>query len=194
MNHLAHLTLAGDDHGLVVGGFLGDFVKGRLGGELPCAVERGVRLHRAIDRFTDTHDIPKQSRERFARRFRRFGGIMTDIAYDHILATSWQPVSNETLDKFSSRMMTVLLANLETMPERAQLTATRMAEVNALVGYRQPKFIDRSLGFLSTRLSRENPLAEAAPEVHLHINALRSDFARFFPELIEFCDEWKKHH
>ena len=35
MNHLAHLLLANDDLNLLVGGFLGDFVKGRLKGERP---------------------------------------------------------------------------------------------------------------------------------------------------------------
>ena len=55
MNHLAHLLLAERSDGLLVGGFLGDFVKGRLKGDRPPAIEQGIKLHRYIDHFTDHH-------------------------------------------------------------------------------------------------------------------------------------------
>ena len=55
MNHLAHLLLAERSNGLLVGGFLGDFVKGRLKGDRPTAIEQGIKLHRYIDHHQYKH-------------------------------------------------------------------------------------------------------------------------------------------
>ena len=71
MNHLAHFYLAHPHEELMVGGFLGDFVKGKLSGKHPHRIELGIRLHRAIDAYTDQHPIVKQSQRRFDPAFRR---------------------------------------------------------------------------------------------------------------------------
>ncbi|KKM01805.1 hypothetical protein LCGC14_1790730, partial [marine sediment metagenome] len=49
MNYLAHIYLSGDHPEVMVGGLLGDFVKGPLRGQLPRAIEEGIALHRKID-------------------------------------------------------------------------------------------------------------------------------------------------
>ena len=62
MNYLAHFHLAGDDPAMIGGALLGDFVKGSLGGEYHRDLERGIRLHRRIDAFSDT-DFPPQAQQ-----------------------------------------------------------------------------------------------------------------------------------
>ena len=194
MNHLAHLALAANDPDLLVGGFLGDYIKGRLVGKLLPGIERGIRLHRAIDRFTDEHKVPGRSRQRFDLRFRRYGGIMTDLAYDHLLAKNWQDFYEEPLADYASRTMSVILAHQVHLPEPARRAAIYMQEKEALVGYRNPAFLHRSLGHVAGRLKHENPLAEAGTEVLKHLAGLHKDLNRFYPELERFCDDWKKHH
>ncbi|MBO6557643.1 MAG: DUF479 domain-containing protein [Pseudomonadales bacterium] len=192
MNHLAHFALAGDDACLIVGGFLGDYVKGRLQGQLPDSIERGVRLHRAIDRFTDNHPVTKRSSRRLPNRFHRYGGIITDVVYDHLLALNWARFYATPLKDFSSRALDILLDSRDYLPPNALRTATRMHELNALVGYQEQAFIERSLVYLSTRLKRDNPLDEAAAEVVEHLDAISEDLDEFYPELRLFCDEWRE--
>mgnify|MGYP003629303282 FL=1 len=68
MNYLAHFHLAQQlasrcglderdamQQGLLIGGLLGDFVKGPLRGNYPATWEVGIRLHRRIDALTDSH-------------------------------------------------------------------------------------------------------------------------------------------
>ena len=62
MNFLAHFHLAWPDEGLVVGGLEGDYVKGQLRGALPAQLEKGIKLHRAVDDFTDAHPLILQLR------------------------------------------------------------------------------------------------------------------------------------
>ena len=65
MNYLAHVALAGPEPAGVLGGIAGDFVKGRIDQHPDSSFANGVRLHRAIDRFTDHHPICARSRARF---------------------------------------------------------------------------------------------------------------------------------
>ena len=190
MNHLAHFYLAGDDRNLLIGGFLGDFVKGRLKGERVTAVEDGIKLHRAIDAYTDKHAITRLSQRRFENRFRRFSGIMTDIIFDHLLAVHWHKYHREDLQTFSDTTFEILLGNKEHLPTLAVKTCERMHCSNELLNYRDPKFIDRSFRHLSGRLRRDNPLTEAYGQFLANRDELDSDFSEFFPELTRFANDW----
>ena len=61
MNYLAHLHLSGPDPDCRTGNLMGDFVRGRLYASrleaLPPGYGQGLRLHRFIDHFTDTHPV-----------------------------------------------------------------------------------------------------------------------------------------
>ena len=190
MNHLAHFALTDNSPDTLVGSFLGDYVKGRLKGEYPHAVERGIRLHRAIDAFTDSHPIVKRSHLRFDRAFYRYGGIMTDIIYDYFLARSWQRYHHTALHQFSRQTLATLLAYRHTLPGRANRTAVRMYEMNALAGYGSEAYIERSFIYLSNRLTRRNPLDLGFLQFLEHRHALKGDFADFYPELSVFSRDW----
>ena len=190
MNHLAHFFLAGNDSNLVVGGFLGDFIKGRLKGERIAAIEDGIKLHRVIDAYTDKHAITRLSQRRFEDRFRRFSGIMTDIIFDHFLAVHWQKYHPVDLQIFSDAIFKILLGNEEQLPTAAIRACKRMRCSNALLNYRDPKFIDRSFKYLSNRLRRDNPLHEAYGQFLANKDELDSDFGEFFPQLTRFANDW----
>jgi len=194
MNHLAHLLLAGSDEGLIAGAFLGDYIKGRLTQDMPGHVVRGIRLHRAIDAFTDSHRLPLESRQRFENRFRRFGSIMTDVIYDHFLAANWHEWHPDHLQQFSDRTFETLFQQREHFPEPAIKSCQRMFEHNSLVNYQDPEFIGRSLRYLSTRLSRENPLDEGFLQFIKQQEQLLADFRKFFPELISYTEHWKQQN
>ena len=71
MNLLVHLYLAERTGTSAAGQILGDMVKGRLDGRHGAAVERGIRLHRGIDRVSDDHEAHRAMRRRFSPPLRR---------------------------------------------------------------------------------------------------------------------------
>ena len=75
MNFLAHCALAGADEDLIVGSFLGDFVKGPISTDLPTGVQRGVRLHRRIDAYSNMQADIRVSVERFPAELRRIAPV-----------------------------------------------------------------------------------------------------------------------
>ncbi|MCH8227832.1 MAG: hypothetical protein IIC63_05410, partial [Proteobacteria bacterium] len=84
MNFLAHLLLAGDDDGLRLGALLGDFVRGRRALVFyPGDVRLGIKLHRHTDQFFDSMPEVVKLRKNFPASFRRYSGIVIDLAYDH---------------------------------------------------------------------------------------------------------------
>ena len=190
MNHLAHFFLAAESGELLVGGFLGDFVKGQLKGERCTAIENGIRLHRAIDAYTDKHEITRISQKRYEKRFRRFSSIMTDVIFDHFLAVRWREYHSDELYTFSNNTFSTLSQNREHLPPNAIKAFERMQCSNVLLKYRDPEFVDRTFRYLSGRLRRDNPLAEAYEQFLVNRDKLDSDFIEFFPELTHLSNEW----
>src|SRR3954453_2663939 len=109
MNFLAHLYLSGNDPEIMVGNFLGDFVRGRnLLERYKKNIATGIELHRTIDEFTDTHPIVAQSKNRLREKYRHYAAVIVDIFYDHFLAKNWSEYSSELLPDFADRAYQIL--------------------------------------------------------------------------------------
>ncbi|RZK26682.1 MAG: DUF479 domain-containing protein, partial [Hymenobacter sp.] len=111
MNFLAHLYLAGPEAaaptyaGHLLGQFIADSVPGRqLAGYQP-EVQAGIRMHRAIDTFTDQHPVVRRSTARLrAAGAGKYAGVVADVFYDHFLAANFQEFSAESLPAFTQRV------------------------------------------------------------------------------------------
>jgi acyl carrier protein phosphodiesterase len=189
MNYLAHTWLAGEDTGLLIGGIAGDFVKGRLRLEDETPIQRGVRLHRSIDRFTDAHAICARSRGRFTGPHRRVAGIITDMAYDHFLAANWDLINpHEPLTTFTARVYALLGANQSELPAGLRRILPRMHACDWLGSYRELDALSWALRGIGTRMRRGGgALDDAIDGVIASYTELRGDFFEFLPELREFA-------
>ena len=187
MNYLAHALLAAPDTELVLGGLMGDFVKGRLGDEWPAALRAGLHLHRRIDSFTDRHPAVAASRARFTTPRRRFAGIIVDVCYDHFLARDFESWSGgQSLRAFTAEVYTLLGDNRERLPGRLHRIAPRMAADDWLGGYADLAGIAAALHGMSLRSPRVAPLATAMDDVRHAYHDLHDDFVGFFPQLRAF--------
>src|SRR4051812_26110944 len=83
MNFLAHAYLSFGRADILTGNLISDFVKGKAQYTYPEQIQKGIRLHRAIDTFTDTHDATKEAMHFFKTPYRLYSGPIVDILYDH---------------------------------------------------------------------------------------------------------------
>ncbi len=194
MNHLAHFLLSASDPALLVGGFLGDFVKGRLNGRLPKELENGIKLHRAIDAFTDKHPIVRRSCLRPDNEFRRVAPIMMDIVYDYFLARHWHRFRAESLEQFSDHVTNTILNYDTELPPDAFRFISYVADGRRLQHYGTREFVQRSFVHLNKRLTRENPLDAAFAQFLKFEPALEQDFLDFFPALESFTEAWQREN
>jgi acyl carrier protein phosphodiesterase len=191
MNYLAHLFLAEDTTESLIGNLLGDFVKGSLETPKNCYSEnilKGIRTHRKIDYFTDTHIIHRKSRQRLSKIHRHFTGVIIDIFYDHFLAKNWLFFSNKSLEQFIEKTYQSLEKNRDILPEKLNRAIPLMIAENWLILYQTIEGIDLVCRRLSRRIKRRNHLILAQNELRQSYEEIESDFLIFFPELINYVE------
>ncbi|HEX8658270.1 MAG TPA: acyl carrier protein phosphodiesterase [Hymenobacter sp.] len=195
MNFLAHLFLSGPPGAaayadVLVGNFMADSVPGKQLENHPPRVQTGIRLHRAIDTFTDQHPVVRRATQRLrAAGYGKYAGVISDMFFDHFLARHFEELASESLADFAQRVYAVLTARQGEMPPRVQHFLPYMTEHNWLLGYAAPAGIARALQGLSRRASPGSGMETAVAELHANYEAYEADFLEFFPQLQAHVEE-----
>ncbi len=195
MNFLAHCLIAAQSTDpeapeLVAGGFLGDFVKGPIGPELPPGLALGVRLHRRIDAFSNRHPGIQTSCNRFSGPLRRLAPVLVDIIADHCLATQWAAFSDEPIEAFTARAYRQIASHDHWLPEHGHRFLSYMREEDLLAGYARSEAVHRALRSVTRRLGREHLDADMRNVTEANLTDLQADFQRYFPDLLAHAREW----
>jgi len=191
MNFLAHLQLAGDDDGLRLGALLGDFTKGRRAlKKYPGPVQKGIELHRFIDSKTDEQEAVVALRRHIRKPFRRYAGIIIDLAMDHELACRWDRYSDISLQAFDTGVRELLARNDELIPRRLEAFMAYADGRGLFAAYQDEEEVLRSLSGVGRRFLRPNPLHRVR-EIWAE---LRPGFGRCFeaayPEVQSRVADW----
>ncbi len=188
MNFLAHLYLSGDDPDLLVGNFIGDFVKGRstMSNFSPDIV-KGIELHRSIDVFTDTHAVVMESKKRLRTKYRHYSGVIVDVFYDHFLAKNWKEYHPDPLVAYASKVYTTIQGYTSILPEDVNHMLPYMIKGNWLVNYADTEGINRALSGMSRRTTFTSRMEEATVDLIDSYEKFKNEFSLFFPELIHHC-------
>lgn len=191
MNFLAHLYLSADDPKIMVGNFIGDFVKGRHAkDQFEPGIRRGIDLHRAIDEFTDSHEVVQQSKKRLRPKYRHYSGVIVDVFYDHYLARNWSYFHGQGLPDFAERSYDLLEQHAAVLPNDVKFMLPYMVRGNWLVNYARVEGIHRALSGMAQRTPYESKMDEASADLETHYDAFSAEFQKFFPELKAFADDF----
>lgn len=191
MNHLAHALLAGDDEWLQLGGMLGDFVHGQPDPQLyPPRVIAGIRLHRAIDMYTDAHPEVLTAKALLPPPYRRYAGILLDMWFDHYLARDFSRWNTRPLEAYSVALRALLHRHDALLPPPLRRFRDYMDAHELPAGYADRAMLGRALAGIGQRLSRANPLDSALPVLVQRDALLQRHFEVFYPQLQEFAREW----
>ena len=187
MNYLAHLFLAGDSAESLIGNLAGDFVKGALGDRFTPGIRDGIRQHRRIDAFTDTHPSVAAFRRVLIPEHRHYARVIADVFFDHFLATSWRQYSQESLERFLRRTWATIDAHQAELPGRLAFVYPRMRDEGWLLSYGDVEGIHIALTNLSRRLSRHPHLETATRHLTDSRPELQQRFDHFFPDVVAFA-------
>ncbi|WP_133272646.1 acyl carrier protein phosphodiesterase [Hymenobacter radiodurans] len=194
MNFLAHLLLSGspaspDYADIVVGNFAAEAVRGQAGVlAYPPAVQRGIRLHRFIDSFTDAHPLVRRTTARLREAgLGKWAGVVSDMGFDHLLARDFAHYHlddpTEQLPAFAQRHYALLHDRRKELPDRLQHLLHYMRRDDWLTGYARPQGLERALLGLSRRVPSAEILATGAAAFLAELPAYEADFREFWPEL-----------
>jgi len=193
MNFLAHLYLASPDEELMVGNFIADHVKGRSFARYGPGIAEGITMHRAIDDFSDTHPLVRQSAERLRPRYGRYGSVIVDIFYDHFLASNWPQYSPTPLAAFAEQTYQLLQRNEAMLPENSKRFLGYARQYDILTAYAQVEAIERVMLGMSRRAKFVSGMEYATEELNAFYLEFAAEFAQFFPDLQTFIagQTWK---
>jgi len=183
MNYLAHAYLSFNRPGILVGNMISDFVKGKKKYEYPEAIQRGIALHREIDRFTDTHGATRKAKEIFRPAYRLYAGALMDVVYDHFLALDENEFTGEDLKIFTINTYALLDQFTVHFPEKFSMMYPYMKAHNWLYNYRYRQGIAKSLGGVVRRAKYLEESDTAFFLFNEHYDTLKGLYRLFFPEL-----------
>jgi len=188
MNYLSHIYLSGETEEIILGNFLGDFVKGRQFLKYPPNVAKGIMLHRQIDSFTDTHPIINECIVKLRPGFGKYSGIVIDIFLDHFLAVNWHLYSFEKLSTFTKRFHAVILSNFFQLPPRVKLFIPFLIQNKRLQSYASFQGIEKTLSIMVKHASLPSETEYAMKILEEEYPFFNHAFNQFFPEIIRFIE------
>jgi acyl carrier protein phosphodiesterase len=193
MNFLAHLYLSGDDSEIMVGNFIGDFVKGRnLNERFEERIVKGIELHRSIDAFTDSHPIVTLSKNKLRDKYHHYSAVIVDMFYDHFLASHWASFHAVTLKEYTLNAYATLMKYDEVLPEEVRRMLVYMSRDNWLLAYAKVEGIHRALSGMARRTSFESKMELAVNDLEAMYDLFEKEFLTFFPELEAYAKNFLK--
>lgn len=192
MNILAHGFLSGRNTDLLIGNFIGDFIKGDPTSprhHLTPGEVAGVRLHRAIDSFTDAHPDVAAVRDLLHPRCHKYAGAAVDIFFDHFLSINFQNLTGEPLAEFVPYFYQTLQANVARLPPPAMRMADYMIRQDWLTNYQFMDGIDRSLKGVARRTIYPSGLDTAIDDLERYYDRIAKHFMYFWVTLADYIHE-----
>ena len=183
MNHTAHCLLSYPDEQVLIGNFIGDYVKGRVWESFAPEVQRGILLHRTIDSFTDNHPAVRASVARIRPFAGRFSAPVVDILYDHLLCLHWERFAPLPFEDFAEWAYEGLNRGLDLMPAPLQKRWPDMRAGHFLDGYRTRTGLEWVMNMFRRRLPAGLHIDALLPFFFDEIALFSGDFEAFFPEM-----------
>lgn len=186
MNFLAHIYLSFGDDEITIGNFIADSIRGNKFSHLPPNIQKGIRLHREIDTFTDAHPIARQSSKRLHANYSHYSRVIVDIFYDHFLASNWDKYSDVSLESFTESFYDMIEAHYPILPMGIKRMMPYMIADNWLLNYGTIKGIGRVLNGMNRRTQNRSKMQFAIIDLEAHYEDFEMEFTSLFEELIIF--------
>jgi acyl carrier protein phosphodiesterase len=188
MNVLAHIYLSGDSDEIIIGNYIGDYVKGSDYLKYPEMVKKGIILHRHIDEFTDKHPVVHRSKILFTSKYHKYAGVVVDILYDHYLTREWDTFSRRPIESITYQFYRAMVNNYDILPPNVRDRFPFFIINNWIESYKTSNGLKHVLSALSKRTSLPAESKYAIKTFKKNYYSLGEDFMEFFPQLIEYVE------
>lgn len=184
MNYLAHAYLSFGEPKVLVGNFIGDFVRGPIEKSYEKEIVIGVKLHWAIDKYTDNHPVVKEAQEILKPEYGRYSTVITDMYFDYFLAKYWNNYHHIPLGDFVQDVYETIDSFRNVVPEKFMKTFAYMRYWDWLGGYGDLDGIRQAMTGMAKRTKFQSNLDTAHIFLDEHHEFLRLHFGDFFEDLV----------
>jgi acyl carrier protein phosphodiesterase len=166
---------------------ISDHVKGKTRFDYPPGIQRGIHLHREIDRFTDAHPATREAKTIFRPDYRLYSGAIVDVIYDYFLANDDSVFTGATLLQFSHDTYASLERYASWFPERFAHLYPFMKQQNWLYHYREKEGLAKSLHGLVRRSTYLTESQTAFLLFEEHIQLLEGFYRLFWTDVLQYA-------
>lgn len=186
MNYLAHCYLSFERDGLLVGNYLGDFVRNHEIPGYPAEIRKGIVLHRKIDSWTDEHKVFRKGTALLHKSMGKYAPVVLDIYFDFLLTKNWKRFHTQDFDLFCQDTYKILARHSHLMPTKIRERLGRMIAGRWLESYKNYEGLNRTYYYLAKRARFPNRIQEASVKLLQLESQLEEVFLEFFPRLEDF--------
>ena len=183
MNYLVHIYLSNDIEECILGNFIADHVKGQDLSTYSSGVQKGIKLHRFIDSYTDQHPLVKQSLKLLYPSLAKYSSIALDVFYDYLFIKNWEKYDNRDFREYINDIYFMLNSNRGVMPTTALRFLDYVNEYDIFYNYKSLVGMERVLKGLSKRARFTNSLHSSVELLVEHEDELSEKFILFFKDL-----------
>lgn len=188
MNWLAHIFLSEQNVDFQMGNYLADPLKGRTWDNASPNIIKGMKIHKVIDSYTDSHKLFIQSKTRLGSKG-LLKPIIIDLTYDYLLTKNWNTFCTIKKDEFLKHFYTQTNKQLPYLPQKVSFLLERLIKYDILNQYQNLEQLKTAFERVDKRLSKRLLLRDQAvayfDRVSEQIDEIETDFLLFFPMLCE---------
>ena len=207
MNHLAHFFLSGNNEDIMVGNFIADFISNKEVDDYTEGVRQGIKLHREIDAFTDTHPTVKLSTKRLHPFHHKYSPVIVDIYYDYLLGKNWarftegvavtesggwqqeSPFEGISLRIYINNIYKLLKLRKMDLPIKLQARIDHMIADDWLMKYTTFEGLNEAFNRIEKYAAFPGNFGNAAWHLEMYLEDFDKEFIEFFPELMHHVRE-----
>ncbi len=183
MNYLAHIYLSGVNRELKFGNFIADSVAGKQYKNYSETIQKGILLHRAIDDFTDNHNIFRKHTKLLFKDYRHYSRVIVDLYYDHFLASLWSQYNSQKLEDFTKEFYDQIEEEFELLPDKMKRAFPYMKSQNWLLQYRTISGLELILEQMENRTKFDSNLKKSISNLVENYDVFKNGFVVFFQDL-----------
>jgi len=188
MNYLAHTLLSKPNIEYQLGNLLADPLKGKRWEGASDEHYAGMRMHVAIDIFTDANATISLSKSRL-RPKGYLKGVVIDMVYDYFLSKHWDKFVVQNLETFVDDFNQNATFETDDLPTKASSFIHSITSNNVLGSYKEFDGLEQAFNRIDRRLSPRILAKESTtsyiPNIIDNYEAIENDFLEFFPVLIK---------
>ena len=188
MNYLAHCLLSCSEEDILIGNFMTDFMQKKDELSYDGRILEGIKLHRAIDSYTDKHSASLELRQLLRARHDKYASVVVDLIWDHCLSICWSTYSGTALSSFNENIYEILLRRKSDLPPKLLGKIDSMVRNDFLMAYANEDNMRSSLNWMDNRVKFKSNFVGAIDDIRENRDYIFDLFKNFFPDLIKLSE------
>ena len=165
---------------ILMGNLWGDLLKPRDYYLLSPGILDGIKRHKAIDAYTDSHKAVDEMMRLLRPYQGKYTPVVADVLMDFMLSKLWGQYYPKSIEDFCNATYLTVNTYLDQIPERVHPRINRMLDHRWLESCKNRERFQQTLLMLSRRASFQNQIPDAMIPYDLHQEHMDRLFVEFF--------------